>query len=298
MITKTRPIATLLLLSTLVMGCSDQSPDSRAPSAAESVASGTTEAAQPTGAPSTSVPVAYVEYLQCQFGENYSADSFQAFLAAWNSEIDQLEDRGLSAFGYLPRDWQSDRFDGIWVLRWPNKDSRNAGWQTYAASGAEARIQAAHPGVIECAPDEGLDLFAFNAYTQRPTPPTWSMENPPYAVSMQICSMADGRPVTNVRDFVTADYLPYLAKADERLPESGYWYQVAFMDQETSTGTPSTAEGPFDFVWMNFWNSPEQESISMADWSDNGQALQSQFDAMTNCQAPIPYDGYYFRTNS
>lgn len=44
-----------------------------------------------------SEPIAYVEYLQCKFGPNYSAESFGPYLAAWNAEVDGMTDppRGL-----------------------------------------------------------------------------------------------------------------------------------------------------------------------------------------------------------
>ena len=82
-----------------------------------------------------SEPIAYVEYLQCKFGPNYSAESFGPYLAAWNAEVDGMTDRNLSAFGYLPNEWSSDVFDGVWVLRWNDKESRDAGWKEYAESG-------------------------------------------------------------------------------------------------------------------------------------------------------------------
>ena len=37
-----------------------------------------------------SEPIAYVEYLQCKFGPNYSAESFGPYLAAWNAEVDGM----------------------------------------------------------------------------------------------------------------------------------------------------------------------------------------------------------------
>ena len=94
----------------------------------EEVTSSSPEAAQVSESQSegTVTPTSYTEYLQCEFGENYSPEAFQAFLADWNQEISQLPDRGLRAFGYMPRDWSSEAFDGIWVLRWSNIGERNA----------------------------------------------------------------------------------------------------------------------------------------------------------------------------
>ena len=103
--------------------------------------------------------------------------------------------------------------------------------------------------------------------------------------------------LTDLRDFVTSSS-PYLDEADARLEGNTYWYQVAVMDEENSIGRPSTASMPFDFVWMNYWNSAEEEATSMADWGANGSEIQSQFDELTSCQEAIPYNGYYFRTAS
>lgn len=279
----------------MVWGCSQE-----AGTGEEGSASQAAQQTEPTSESSEGAvtPTSYTEYLQCEFGENYSPETFQTFLADWNAEISELPDRGLRAFGYMPRDWSSDAFDGIWVLRWPNVDDRNAGWKDYADSGAQARLRAAHPDLIECAPENELGMFAFDTYSRRTAPDTWTQESSPYAITMQICAMNDDRPLTDLRDFVTTSYLPYLDKADARLEGNTYWYQVAVMDEENSVGRPSTASMPFDFVWMNYWNSVEEEGTSMADWGANGVEMQAQFDALASCQDAIPYNGYYFRTSS
>ena len=137
----------------VLWGCSQESG-----TVTESAVPQTAQQAETEPSPSEGAvtPTSYTEYLQCEFGENYSPEAFQTFLADWNSEISELPDRGVRAFGYMPRDWSSDAFDGIWVLRWPNVDDRNAGWKDYADSGAQARLRAAHPDLIECAPENEL----------------------------------------------------------------------------------------------------------------------------------------------
>ena len=47
------------------------------------------EAAQVSDAESegTVTPTSYTEYLQCQFGQNYSPEAFQPFLADWNQRF-------------------------------------------------------------------------------------------------------------------------------------------------------------------------------------------------------------------
>ena len=241
-------------------------------------------------------PAAYVEYLQCKFGENYSPESFQTYLAAWNTELDAMTDRGVSAFGYLPNDWTSEVFDGVWVLRWDDKTSRDAGWQDWAASGAAARLRENHAGVIECAPDQELDLFAFSTYSQKAPTKAWTQDNPPYAATMQFCSMIDDRPVLDLKDHVTNEFLPYIEASEARITGNTYWYQVAFIDVETSTGDPSTASAPFDFVWMNFWETLEDQTEGNADWAEHGAAMQAKFDRIMECGTEIPYRGHYFRT--
>ncbi|MGB1191112.1 MAG: hypothetical protein ACPHF3_01670 [Pseudomonadales bacterium] len=283
----------LKLLTTLVSivalglaGCADS----------ENAVSEVTPPPAPIQAEVRSEPIAYVEYLQCRFGENYSPESFAPYLAAWNAEIDGMTDRGLSAFGYLPNDWRSDAFDGVWVLRWNDKESRDAGWQEYAASGAAERLREEYPGLIECAPNDGLDLFAFNTYSQKSPTKTWTQQNPPYAATMQFCSMIDGKAPSVLRDHVTDEFLPYLKATDARIKDNTYWYQVAFMDEDTSTGDPSTATGEFDFVWMNFWETLDQQSEGSADWAEHGAAMQAKFDEIIQCGDEIPYRGHYFRT--
>ncbi len=279
----------------VLWGCSQESGTVEESAAPQTAQQAETEPAPSEGAVT---PTSYTEYLQCEFGENYSPEAFQTFLADWNAEISELPDRGVRAFGYMPRDWSSDAFDGIWVLRWPNVDDRNAGWKDYADSGAQARLRAAHPDLIECAPENELGMFAFDTYSRRTAPDTWTQETSPYAITMQICAMNDDRPLSDLRDFVTTSYLPYLDEADARLEGNTYWYQVAVMDEENSVGRPSTASMPFDFVWMNYWNSAEEEGTSMADWGVNGVEMQAQFDELATCQDAIPYNGYYFRTAS
>ena len=278
-----------------LLGCSGE-PDGTENGSSPSISAATNAESSDNG--QTVPPTSYTEYLQCDFGEAYSPEAFRAFLTDWNAEIDQLPDRGLRAFGYLPRAWSSEAFDGIWVLRWPNIQERDAGWKEYAEAGVQERLRSTHPDLIECAPENELGLFAFDTYSRRSAPESWNQSTSPYSVSMQICAMNDDRPLTDLRDFVTSEYLPYLAQTDSRLEGNTYWYQVAVMDEENSIGQPSTASAPFDFVWMNYWNNIEEETTSMEDWAANGGKLQEGFDAIATCQDPIPYDGHYFRTAS
>ena len=72
----------VIALPLLVLwGCSQETNTEKGASAPE--------AAQVSDAQSegTVTPTSYTEYLQCQFGQNYSPEAFQPFLADWNQEI-------------------------------------------------------------------------------------------------------------------------------------------------------------------------------------------------------------------
>ena len=114
-----------------LLGCSGE-PDGTENGSSPSISATTNAESSDNG--QTVPPTSYTEYLQCEFGGAYSSEAFRAFLTDWNAEIDQLPDRGLRAFGYLPRAWSSEAFDGIWVLRWPNVQERDAGWQRVRGS--------------------------------------------------------------------------------------------------------------------------------------------------------------------
>ena len=61
-------------------------------------------------APEAPEPAAYYEFLWCEFGENYSAESRDAYFADFNTIADSMTERGLGSFGYAPKDWGIGRF--------------------------------------------------------------------------------------------------------------------------------------------------------------------------------------------
>ena len=238
-------------------------------------------------------PDAYYEYLWCNQGEDFSQEKLAELTANWNAVIDSLDAPALAAFGYIPADGEYEDFDGLWVLRWNSKDDSAAGWQAYAASEAGQAHEATYASVLECGNEVGVNRFGFNAYIPQPMPASFTGEPGPYYLTNTFCSFNEGKTPQDLRGVVMGTYLPLLAAGAEMNPESSYWFMIGAPDFE------ERVSGPFDFNWINYWQTAEEASESSAAFaaSEEGQAVMESLGEVATCQDPQAWDGYLIRSN-
>ena len=237
-------------------------------------------------------PDAYYEYLWCNEGEDYSQEKFAELTANWNSVIDGMDAPALAAFGYIPRSAEVEGYDGLWVLRWNSKGDSVAGWEAYAASEAGQAHEATYASVLSCGNEVGVNRFGFNAYIPQPMPASFTGEPSPYFLTNTFCAFNDGKGPEDLRNVVMEQYLPLLAAASEANPESSYWFMIGAPDFE------ERVSGPFDFNWINYWQTVQEGEASSAAFSasEQGQAVIGSMGDVATCQDPQAWDGYLIRS--
>ena len=275
----------ILLITTLTLfiGCSVEQP-------AQST-SVETEAAQAEEA-NVRGPDGYFEYLWCKSGENYNDETIAAFVAEWNGMIDGMTDQVNGAFAYLPREWEDENFDGLWVLRWKNKAHSEAGWSAYEASGADSLLLANHPGVLTCGNEAGKDRFGFDGYIPRAIPSSFDLSaEEPYFLTNQFCTFNEGKTGEDLREAVMGQYIPLLDEISKENQGSTYWFRVGVPDFELNP------EQPVSFNWINFWQTAEEgeESFSRYNATEEGQNMNAIFEEIATCGDPQPWNGIVLR---
>ena len=94
----------------VLVGCAEQ--EAAAPAEIAATPEATEPAAQANG------PDAYYEYLWCKQGPEYSQEAIASLVTDWNAIMDASENSVTAAFGYRPKGWETEDYDGLWVLRW------------------------------------------------------------------------------------------------------------------------------------------------------------------------------------
>jgi hypothetical protein len=249
--------------------------------------------AAPTEA-ATNAPDAYYEYLWCNQGEDFSQEKMTEFNASWNSVIDGMEAPALAAFGYIPKGWETEDYDGLWVLRWGSKEDSAAGWEAYAASEAAQAHDAAYASVLTCGEEVGVDRFGFASYIPQAMPESFTGEPAPYFLNNMFCSLNEGKEPADLRAAVMDGYLPMLAAGAEANPDSSYWFMLGAPDFDVNP------EASYDFNWINYWQTAEEGEASSAAFaaSEEGQSMMASFNEVMTCEDPQPWDGYLIRSNA
>jgi len=279
----------VLILTAALFGCSDQTSTNPPEIEVPAVSPATLE----TTDASPSEPDAYYEYLWCKNGPNWSGDNFRALVKGWNEINDGLSHTPVAVFGYVPSGWEDPNFDGLWVLRWADKAAMEAGWTAYVANDSQAQLDAAHPGVLECGAETGVNRFGFNAYVPKPIPTSFDPSNGPYYLTNQLCSFNEGKSRQDLSAVLRDHFLPAVQAVAQANPSSTYWFRV-----EAPDFTP-TPEASFNFNWVNFWQSPEEGMASSASFAatEQGAAVQALMNDVATCDPVIaqPWNGYMLR---
>jgi hypothetical protein len=267
----------------VLVGCAEQ--EAAAPAEIAATPEATEPEAQANG------PDAYYEYLWCKQGPEYSQEAIASLVTDWNAIMDASENSVTAAFGYRPKGWETEDYDGLWVLRWNNKAEMEAGWASYVSTGAGEAFDAKYDPVLLCGDEVGVNRFGFDAYIPRGMPETFTGEPSPYYLTNSFCSFNEGMGPENLREVVGGTYIPAVDAAVEQNPGSSYWFMVGAPDFEVA------ADNAFDFNFVNYWQTAEEGQASSAGFaeSEQGQATMAAMNAVATCQEPQPWDGYVIR---
>jgi hypothetical protein len=272
----------LFWLSALVLmavGCAEQqSAAPAAPAAAQEAAD-------------ANAPDAYYEYLWCKEGPDYSQEALANLVADWNAIMDSSDSTVAAVAGYRPKGWESEDFDGLWVMRWNNKADMEAGWASYVASGNAEAFDAKYNSVLTCGDQAGVDRFGFDGYVPRDIPATFTGEPSPYFLTNMFCSFNEGKTGADLREVVRNTYIPAVDAASAGNADSSYWFLVGAPDFEVN------ADNPFDFNWVNYWQTAAEGQAAAEAFaqSERGSATMAAMEAVATCQDPQPWDGYVIR---
>jgi len=280
---------TMFLMLPLIIGCAEQGSEESMQTATVATVDDA-EGAATTELP-PAIPDGYYEYLYCKNGANYSQDNFQAMLVDWNAIIDSLDAQPTAAFGYIPRGWETENFDGLWVLRWADKTAMEAGWAAYAANDSESKLNAKHPDVLTCGAASGVDRFGWTAYVPHEIPETFDPRQSPYYLTNELCTFNEGKTGQDLRRVVRGQFLPAVEAIAAANPKTTYWFRIEARDFEPAEGTA------VDTNWINFWQTAEEGEASAQNFqaSAEGQAIRSAFDEVSSCQPIQPWDGWLLR---
>ena len=265
-----------LFLTPIIVACSPPADDAPEAPQVEMAAAPETPQVEMAAAPEAPEPAAYYEFLWCEFGENYSAESRDAYFADFNTIADSMTERGLGSFGYAPRDWESEDFDALWVNRWPDKETSVQGWAEWQSGGGNEKLQADHPDVLMCGQEAGTNVFGYTTYIPKDLPATFSVENPPYHVDNLFCTFNEGKGPKDMRAYLRDHYMPFLDRYTAENPDNSYWFAIGVPDFEPMENYPQ------DFNWLNYFTSPEEAAAAIANYEKETD-LQNQMGEIVTC---------------
>jgi len=232
-------------------------------------------------------PTGYTDYIWCSKGENYSLEALNARNKDWLAGASEL---GIAKWGVsevTPSGWSSENFDWLTVLFWPDKEARDAAWQTYQDSGLEEQLEAAHPGVEICGGEAWKNVYPTTAYQLRQP----SVDET-FKVGYQFCSYRDGKLPADLRAVIRGPYMAHLERYDAENGVSSYGAIVGVPDFDDETierheGVPAA----FDILWVNVWGNPDEQKLGVAAVEAYGQEMMAAFNTVTDCSEEQMYDG-------
>ena len=224
-------------------------------------------------------PNAYVEYLWCSNGVNYSKEAADARNAMWVDAVNGVGMSDLGASEITPAGWTSENFDRITVLFWENKEARDAGWDTYLKSGIEEQLNEAYPDVETCGGEDWANVYPTNSYQIRQT----SLSDP-FTVGYQFCNFNEGKGPEDVREFLAGPWTDFLQRYDSENANSSYGLSINVPDfddeaVEVHEGVPDT----FDYIWVNLWGDQGERADGLAAVEEYGQSMMQAANEASTC---------------
>ena len=230
----------------------------------------------------------YNEYLWCKQGENFSQESLSASTKAWLAATDNAGIANFGVYNLAPK-FSDPNFDRIMLITWPDKETRDSGWETYLAQNIQASLDEQFPDVEQCGGDNWENVYGFAAYKTRDASVAWDRENTEAMVSYRFCSYQENKEPEDLRQLVQGEFEAWLTKYEETYGASSYDFAYLapdFDDEavERNEGVPLA----FDYAWMDFWGNAAEAETGYSAWTETG--FQTDFDAVALCSEPQAYD--------
>ena len=227
-----------------------------------------------------------LEFLLCREGPDYTDESMRSLITDWNAAIDKLDDGAKIAASYgLRPNYESDMFDGIWALVWPDMDTRKAGWEIWPESGGNA-LQENYGSVLSC--DD--NTFIYSASTVVPLTSAWENE-PPHDVSYHFCSWNDGFDQDDA-ETIESNIINWVNESRETYPNDGF--VLHGLAPLFDSRNPDDNLDDFDVVGMWAYRSAEDAQKFSESWANSAQDIQSGIDRMLTCKE-YNFDMYLLR---
>ena len=236
-------------------------------------------------------PIRYNEFIWCSNGDNATTESLAARQAHWLDAVAKLDASNFASASLSPSGWESDDFDRLTLLMWPNKEVRNAGWASYEASGIEEDLAATFPGVESCGGTNWSNIYGFDVYQPRvPSQPGLAPDAVGYA-GYQFCSFNEGMKPADLRAVVRGDYMDFLSAFESEVGPTTYNFTVQIPDFDSAAVERHNEVPPqFDLLWSNFWGDKTQKPIGDSAWQKSGAEIQNAFDQVMTCSDEQGYD--------
>ena len=87
------------------------------------------------------------------------------------------------------------------LITWPDKETRDSGWETYLAQNIQASLDEQFPDVEQCGGDNWENVYGFAAYKTRDASVAWDRENTEAMVSYRFCSYQENKEPDFELDF-------------------------------------------------------------------------------------------------
>ena len=217
----------------------------------------------------------FSEYMWCDAGPDFSAETYAELTAAWNEVGSRATHQVSAAFSIRPK-FETDRYDGMWVNVWPSVEARDAGWAEWVENEAEA-FGSKFSNVLACDPAK---RFLFESFTVTAQVQQWDPADL-HQVSYSFCSLKEGKTQED-GGLVAANFAEWIAlKRTEGLGTKYMSYLlIPTFDPETIDGTAAS----YQFVRADAWANAEEQAADMAAWQEDGNVARDMSDATYDCQ--------------
>lgn len=224
----------------------------------------------------TAAPISrFSEYMWCDAGPDFSAETYAELTAAWNEVSTRATHQVTSAFSIRPK-FETDRYDGMWVNIWPSIEARDAGWAEWAEQEAEA-FGARFNNVMVCDPAQ---RHLFESFTVTAPIQQWDVADL-HQVTYNFCSLKEGKTQEDGA-VAAAAFDEWIAlKRTEGLGTKYMSYLlIPTFDPVTIDGTAAS----YQFVRADGWANVKEQGTDMAAWKEEGNTAREMSDATYDCQ--------------
>ena len=226
-----------------------------------------------------------IEFMLCDEGSEYTDESMRALISEWNTAVGAMENKVMASYGLRPQ-YETEMFDGIWALVWPDMQTRNAGWEAWPEGGGKA-LREQYDSVLTCNSETS---YMYSGQTIAAPTSVWESE-PPHFVSYHFCSYNDGFMGTDLQPTETkiAQWIAQYRQtnADDGMALNGL---TPLFDSRN----PDDEIDDFDGVGMWAYRSVEDANKFAESWAESAKDIQAEVDKFVSCEE-YNFDMYIFR---